>query len=81
MFFFYRSVVGDDVIGVWPKNCDNADVNCTDVSHAGNAVATGDDFGFVKLFDFPCREKFVSTLHAIQIEIFQWNLSLKENIF
>ena len=53
-------MLGDDVIGIWPKNCDNADVNCADVTHAGNAVATGDDFGFVKLFDFPCREKFVS---------------------
>uniref|UniRef100_H2YU31 Uncharacterized protein n=1 Tax=Ciona savignyi TaxID=51511 RepID=H2YU31_CIOSA len=52
------AVLGDDVIGIWPKNCDRGDVNCADVSRGGNAVATGDDFGFVKLFDFPCREKF-----------------------
>uniref|UniRef100_H2YU30 Anaphase-promoting complex subunit 4 WD40 domain-containing protein n=1 Tax=Ciona savignyi TaxID=51511 RepID=H2YU30_CIOSA len=58
----YTSVLGDDVIGIWPKNCDRGDVNCADVSRGGNAVATGDDFGFVKLFDFPCREKFVSKL-------------------
>ncbi|XP_078490103.1 echinoderm microtubule-associated protein-like 6 [Ciona intestinalis] len=54
----YTSVLGDDVIGIWPKNCDRGDVNCANVSRGGNAVATGDDFGFVKLFDFPCRDKF-----------------------
>ena len=54
------SVLGDDVIGVWPKNCENGDVNSSHVNNAGNAVVTGDDFGFVKLFNFPCREKFVS---------------------
>ncbi|CAK8677759.1 unnamed protein product [Clavelina lepadiformis] len=54
----WTSVLGDDVIGIWPKNCVDADVNCANVTHGGNAVATGDDFGFVKLFDFPCKEKF-----------------------
>lgn len=32
------------------------------MSHAGLNVVTGDDFGLVKLFDFPCTEKFVSDL-------------------
>nr|CAB3242507.1 echinoderm microtubule-associated protein-like 6 [Phallusia mammillata] len=54
----WTSVLGDDVIGIWPKNCERGDVNCAHVSHGANAVATGDDFGLVKLFDFPCREKF-----------------------
>lgn len=30
------------------------------MSHAGLSIVTGDDFGLVKLFDFPCTEKFVS---------------------
>ena len=49
------------MVGVWPRNADKADVNTTCVAHGGNVVATGDDFGVVKLFDhFPVSEKFVS---------------------
>lgn len=55
------SVLGEEVLGVWPRNADKADVNCACVSHAGLNVVTGDDFGLVKLFDFPCSDKFVST--------------------
>ena len=55
------SVLGDEVIGIWSRNTDKADVTCACVSHSGLNVVTGDDFGMVKLFDFPCPEKFVST--------------------
>uniref|UniRef100_A0A8C1S474 EMAP like 6 n=1 Tax=Cyprinus carpio TaxID=7962 RepID=A0A8C1S474_CYPCA len=54
----WTSVLGDEVLGIWPRNADKADVNCACVSHAGLNVVTGDDFGLVKLFDFPCSEKF-----------------------
>ena len=54
-------MLGDEIIGIWPKNADKADVNTAHLSHSGTAVATGDDFGCVKLFDhFPVTEKFVS---------------------
>ncbi|XP_071162130.1 echinoderm microtubule-associated protein-like 6 [Mytilus edulis] len=53
----WTSVVGPEVLGIWPKDSPNADVNCAHLSHHGNALATGDDFGYVKLFDFPCRDK------------------------
>lgn len=55
-----NSILGDEVIGIWPRNADRADVNCACVTHAGLNIVTGDDFGLVKLFDFPCTEKFVS---------------------
>ncbi|XP_071235743.1 echinoderm microtubule-associated protein-like 6 isoform X1 [Salvelinus alpinus] len=54
----WTSILGDEVLGIWPRNADKADVNCACVSHAGLNVVTGDDFGLVKLFDFPCTEKF-----------------------
>ncbi|GFN97686.1 echinoderm microtubule-associated protein-like 6 [Plakobranchus ocellatus] len=54
----WTSVVGKEVLGIWPKNAENADVNCSHLSHLGNALATGDDFGLVKLFGFPCADKF-----------------------
>ena len=49
------------MLGIWPKNADKADVNTAHLNHSGTALATGDDFGCVKLFDhFPITEKFVS---------------------
>lgn len=54
------SVLGDEVVGIWSRNSDKADVTCACVSHSGLNMVTGDDFGMVKLFDFPCPEKFVS---------------------
>ncbi|XP_035982199.1 echinoderm microtubule-associated protein-like 6 isoform X1 [Fundulus heteroclitus] len=54
----WTSILGDEVLGIWPRNADKADVICACVSHAGLNVVSGDDFGLVKLFDFPCMEKF-----------------------
>ncbi len=56
------SVLGDEVVGIWSRNTDKADVTCACVSHSGLNIVTGDDFGMVKLFDFPCPEKFVSMI-------------------
>lgn len=61
------------MLGVWPRNAEKADVNCACVSHAGLNVVTGDDFGLVKLFDFPCIEKFVSIfLVTTNVHPFYW---------
>jgi len=54
----WTSMLGKEVIGIWPKNADKGDINCTDLSHHGSTLATGDDFGYVKLYKFPCLEKF-----------------------
>lgn len=61
MFWCSPSILGDEVLGIWPRNAEKADVNCACVSHAGLSLVTGDDFGLVKLFDFPCSEKFVGS--------------------
>ncbi|CAH1792746.1 unnamed protein product [Owenia fusiformis] len=54
----WTSALGEEVIGVWPRDStDKGDINCAHVSHQGNAIATGDDFGTVKLFSFPCPHK------------------------
>ena len=56
----FFSVLGPEVVGIWPRNAGNADVNTCHVSNTGNSVASGDDYGTVKLYNFPCREKDVS---------------------
>nr|XP_034963441.1 echinoderm microtubule-associated protein-like 5 isoform X5 [Zootoca vivipara] len=54
----WTSILGDEVVGIWSRHAEKADVNCACVSHSGISLVTGDDFGMVKLFDFPCPEKF-----------------------
>jgi microtubule-associated protein-like 6 len=61
----WTSVLGQEVVGIWPRNADKADVNCAHLSHSANALVTGDDFGLVKLFDFPVKEKYVG--HCIPL--------------
>ena len=61
LFSFVNSVLGDEVKGIIPRNADKADVNSAHVNPSGTAVATGDDYGCVKLFDgFPVSEPYVS---------------------
>nr|XP_036847784.1 echinoderm microtubule-associated protein-like 5 isoform X5 [Manis javanica] len=54
----WTSILGDEVMGIWSRHAERANVNCACVSHSGISLVTGDDFGMVKLFDFPCPEKF-----------------------
>ena len=61
-------MLGREVVGIWPRNSDRGDVNCAHLSHGGKALATGDDFGLVKLFDFPSEEKNVSPVLYLYME-------------
>eukprot|EP00051_Salpingoeca_urceolata_P007134 m.94665 g.94665 ORF g.94665 m.94665 type:complete len:1961 (-) comp15130_c0_seq1:316-6198(-) len=53
----WSNLLGSSTVGVWPKHADKGDVNCIAVNHNGTKAVTGDDFGFVKLFDFPATTK------------------------
>ena len=41
-------------MGIWPPNADGTDVNAVDRSKSGLYLATSDDEGMVKLFNYPC---------------------------
>ncbi len=43
--------------GIWEKYTDTNDINATDTSFPNNTLVSGDDFGLVKLFRFPCIKK------------------------
>ena len=53
------SIVGPEVNGIWSKGSNKADINSVAVSNGGNVMAIGNDFGSVKLIDFPCKETTV----------------------
>ena len=53
----WTAVLGEEVNGIWPKYSQVNDVNATDTAFGHRVVATGDDFGLVKLLRFPSLRK------------------------
>ena len=53
----WTGVLGNEVNGIWEKYTDTNDVNATDANYREECIVTGDDFGLVKLFRFPCLKK------------------------
>ena len=53
----WTCVLGSEVNGMWPKYSQINDVNAVNASITYDTLATGDDFGLVKLFRFPCIKK------------------------
>ena len=49
----FTCVLGPTVRGVFPPGSDVTDVNATCRSKDGGLLASGDDFGLVKLFEYP----------------------------
>lgn len=51
---------GWPVLGIWAPTSDGTDINSVDRSQAMTTLATGDDFGKVKLFKYPSVIEFSS---------------------
>ncbi|NXF94592.1 EMAL1 protein, partial [Eubucco bourcierii] len=52
----YTCTLGFHVFGVWPEGSDGTDINAVCRSHARKLLSTGDDFGKVHLFSYPCSQ-------------------------
>ncbi|KAJ3613096.1 hypothetical protein NHX12_019352 [Muraenolepis orangiensis] len=55
--------LGFEVFGLWPDGSDGTDINAVCSSNKKSLLATGDDFGKVHLFSFPCSQ-FRAPSHA-----------------
>ena len=44
-------------MGIWPPYSDGTDINAVDCQKDLGLVVTGDDFGTVKVFNYPCVVK------------------------
>jgi hypothetical protein len=40
-------------VGIWPEGADGTDINNCARSHDGSLLVTGDDFGTVRLYQYP----------------------------
>lgn len=59
----YTCTLGFQVFGVWPEGSDGTDLNAICRSPDQKLLATGDDFGKVHLFSYPCSQ-FRTSSHA-----------------
>ncbi|XP_054944683.1 echinoderm microtubule-associated protein-like 1 isoform X1 [Physeter macrocephalus] len=50
----YTCTLGFHVFGVWPEGSDGTDINAACRAHEKKLLSTGDDFGKVHLFSYPC---------------------------
>lgn len=50
----YTCVLGWAVQGIWPPCASGDDINAVDRDKENKVIATGDDWGKVKLFKYPC---------------------------
>ncbi|GLE07932.1 hypothetical protein PINS_up018761 [Pythium insidiosum] len=68
--------LGWAVQGIWEEGSDGTDVNAVDRSHDGSFLATGDDFGKVKVFRYPCALERASAVelrgHASHVTNVRW---------
>ncbi|EGZ30558.1 hypothetical protein PHYSODRAFT_471884 [Phytophthora sojae] len=71
------STLGWSVQGIWEAESDGTDVNAVDRSNNGKLLATGDDFGKVKVFQYPCALEKASSLelrgHASHVTNVRWS--------
>uniref|UniRef100_A0A7N6BJD2 HELP domain-containing protein n=1 Tax=Anabas testudineus TaxID=64144 RepID=A0A7N6BJD2_ANATE len=52
----YTCTLGFQVFGLWPDGSDGTDVNGVSRSNDKSLLVTGDDFGKVHLFSYPCSQ-------------------------
>ena len=72
----WTAPLGWPVQGIWPPFADGTDINAVARSRSGALLATGDDSGMVKLFNYPCpHPRFTFTEfggHAAHVTNVRW---------
>ena len=65
----WTCVLGHTCTGIWPAKSDVTDVNAGCLSHDLTTFATGDDFGFVKLFQWPVVVSYMHNMGSAEVRL------------
>ena len=68
----WTCVLGQEVNGIWPKYSTVNDINSVDANYSSAVLVTGDDFGLVKLFRFPCLKKGQRGARGFSAMTYRW---------
>jgi len=55
-WYTWTSVAGWPVQGIWPKFSNGRDIICLDRSHTQTCICTGDNYGMINMFMYPCHK-------------------------
>lgn len=68
-------------LGIWPENADGTDVNTASTTSDAKIIATGDDWGKVKLYQYPAAQPKVSGQEEEgRVSVLMMNYSLLQSL-
>lgn len=71
-----------NTIGIWPESADGTDVNACERSNNSKLMATGDDFGKVKLYSYPVKQpKVIEPTKIISVLFFFYEFIAIVNMY
>lgn len=70
-----------EFVGMWPEGADGTDINTCIKSHSGQYLVSGDDWGSVNIFTYPCVKPKVIRMTSCDICVVMTKTNSKREVF